>query len=351
MTAPAVVQVSSVLTVTTGTTGNITFTNPVTAGNAIILEIIQTASGSRTYSCSDGTNTYAVAIRAEHSTNVRVAAVLHAFNIAGGTPTIAPLASASTTFRAIAYEISGLPVSPTVVTSSFEDGSSVTSHHSAASGSIDTTIDSAIFACGVASGTLSTITAASGFTQNASGGNGIFQYQMTSAASTDERATWTSVTARDCISVIVAYQTAVTSVDVTVTLPADWLVGIEASNTIPSDWLVGAERELTLPADWLVTVDNDVSVPADWLVEVETSSTIPVDWLLGVEAASTLPADWLGGVSLTVVLPVDWISDQVDIAIACWTGEFRDSVWLAVPRGNVFEGPGSETVWMAIPGR
>lgn len=198
MSAPTFIQKNQA-SVGGGASLDVTLTG-VGAGSLLIICVSEVAASNRTYSAADDKgNTWAQA--AATSTN-RGSTILYAYNVAAGDTVITVTPSASATFRIFAIEVAGAETAsdPKVASDTNEQATNQNSHHCAAAGSIDATDD--VFV--VAGGTLNA--AGSSVTKNASytllysdGGNPsyLWSYREATGGVTDDRATWTSGTARN----------------------------------------------------------------------------------------------------------------------------------------------------------
>src|SRR5690606_7704826 len=121
----AFVQASSVGSTSLSLTG-------VAAGNAVIVVIVQTSADNRTYAVSDDVaGAYSNDKFYQGTTNRRVS--IQSFrNHAGGDIAITVTPSGSSTFSAVAIEVSGLDNTATPITGEFSDAGNLNTHHCAA---------------------------------------------------------------------------------------------------------------------------------------------------------------------------------------------------------------------------
>jgi hypothetical protein len=105
----------------------------------------------------------------------------------------------SATFSGYSYYWLEIGPSTFDVSGSDIDTANVTSHHCAASGSLDTAADVIVISGGILNSTPGTATEATGYTLLEKTGNLLRQYISSSTALTDERGTWTTTTARSHI--------------------------------------------------------------------------------------------------------------------------------------------------------
>lgn len=212
--AIARVQESSELTVSAGTTGNVTFT--VSSGNMLIAYIgCQNASITFTVSDNKG-NTWNEAITKTDGTVARTASIWYTNNIAAGSTQVTVASNASATYSAIIQEVSGQDtaggaIAPLDASSSHADTSATTDHVSSASSTVIDTTDAALVACaGIVPGSVGvTVSPGAGYTQIVSTNVRIlWQYKVFTGATNDEQGAWTEDVGRTAVSVIAAFKQA-----------------------------------------------------------------------------------------------------------------------------------------------
>ncbi len=209
--ALASVQISTEISVSAGTSGNVTVTG-VTSGNLLVCYINMTSSTARTFTTSDDKgNTWTEAVRQAIGGTARVSEIEYANNVAAGDTVVTVTASGSCTFSAVIQEISGQATSSVLDTTSSIDEASTNSHVCSADATvIDTTVGTIVCCASTASGTFGTETAGAGYTAVLSAAQvGTFrQYQIFSGAVTNEQGAWTGTTARATAAVIAAFKVA-----------------------------------------------------------------------------------------------------------------------------------------------
>lgn len=212
--AIARVQESSELTVTSGTTGNVTLT--VSSGN-LLIAYIACQSGTATFTVSDNKgNTWNEAITKADGTVARSASLWYANNVSAGSTQVTVGASGSATYSAIIQEVSGQDtaggaIAPLDASSSHSDTSATTNHVSSASSTVIDTTDAALVACsGIVTGSVGvTVSPGTGYTQIVSANVRIlWQYKVFTGATNDEQGAWMDDSSRTAVAVIGAFKQA-----------------------------------------------------------------------------------------------------------------------------------------------
>src|SRR5690606_32712737 len=129
-------------------------------------------------------------------------------NHAGGDIAITVTPSGSSTFSAVAIEVSGLDNTATPITGEFSDAGNLNTHHCAAVGEIDTSGAAFIIAAGALNSPsgVTSVNPTGSYTEIDVGNQGFIGYWAAPSAVTDERGQWTSGgTARTGIGAIIAY--------------------------------------------------------------------------------------------------------------------------------------------------
>lgn len=191
-----------------------------TAGNALLIGVVQNANGSRTYSVADDIDgAYGAADLNFAAANKNIL-FFSLFAITGGDPTITVTQSggAAVGFRCIAIEASNLDSGATPITGSIDNSAvNADNHFSAAAGSIDTTTATFVITAGVLTSTsgVSSTSAGATYTKLDLGNLAAFlQYKDAPTALTDDRGAWTSTgTDRPDVSAMIAYPEIVSSFD------------------------------------------------------------------------------------------------------------------------------------------
>lgn len=204
MAAPAYVQASTEVSVS-GTSGNASLTT--SAGNLLVCALSQTDNSIRTYTVSDDIDAGNWS-QAAYSNPARAAGLWYRMNCGGGATTITATASSAVAFRFRIVEVSGAETTAALdQSSSFTDAGSVGTHYcSADSTVIDTAADVFVVTSSALNASGGTNTANANYTNLASASAQVFwQYRASDAGLTDERAEWTSSTARLGVSVISSF--------------------------------------------------------------------------------------------------------------------------------------------------
>lgn len=178
----------------------------LTNGSNLLIWVAQTAAATRTYTCSDGTNTYTSAVQAAGATS-RAVALLYAENITGGDKTITVGHGAgATSFTCGVIEVSGLKTSASLDDfDSNEEASVVTTHQCAPAGQIDVTGAGIILAVSASNASWGTYTKNANFTALGNSTTYAAQYRIVTGATNDQDGEFTTSTARASINAIAAF--------------------------------------------------------------------------------------------------------------------------------------------------
>ena len=187
---------------------NVTIT--VTAGNRLVVQMVQRASATRTYSVSDTVNGAWPAADVYYN-NGQAMAIFSFPNAAAGSTTVTVTASSSTNFSFFLHEVSGTgSTTPTV--DSNNDATNGNTHQGGSTG-VSTSTGGIVFVAGAlnSAATLTVAGSSPAYTNlNATPTNQILmQYRTYGSGLSGEVGTWTSTgTARAGDGVIAAYDDA-----------------------------------------------------------------------------------------------------------------------------------------------
>ncbi len=184
----------------------------LTNGNNLIVWVIQTAAAARTYSISDGTNTYDVSTIPQYSgATTRQLLIGFAENITGGDKTITVSHGGSAVnFTCGVFEVSGLKSSGSYGThGTNEETVSTATHQMAAAGDIDTSGAGIIVGIGCPNASWGTVTKNANYTDGSSSAVHLMQYRVVASATNDQDGEYTVGTSRTSINVIAYFQEAV----------------------------------------------------------------------------------------------------------------------------------------------
>lgn len=245
----------------------------VTAGNAIVVGIIQVPSATTSYSASDAVDgAFGNVVENDNGGSSRIAKILVLHGVTAGSHTITCAAGGGTTeFIAIAIEVSNLDSLASPITATYTDPSSTNTHYCAASGSIDTS--GACFVLCLSSYTtagVSTTSAGGTYTEiDLTAVRWFLQYKDAASALTDDRGEWASTgTARTGVSCMAAFP------------EASGALSLSGSSAV-STWTVPAGTFATQVAL------TGTSAVATWTVPTNTLTVIGTVALTGDSAVST----------------------------------------------------------------
>lgn len=192
--------------VTAGTSDSVSYA--CTAGNLLVVCVCQTSTNPRTFSVSDGVNTWATD-KTQTATGNHLVYIFSAVAATSATLTITVTASGSANFSINCIEASGCKTSSPVQTSSSIDEAGTNSHVCSADATvIDTTTDCFIVTCSSTAGNFGTRTAGTGFTQIASNVGSCVMYGAFATPQSNLRGSYTAQNNRPTAGAIVAYEVA-----------------------------------------------------------------------------------------------------------------------------------------------